>query len=507
MTDQTTVAAANADSTGEPKVDSVVDVIIIGAGPVGENVADRVVQGGLTATIVERELVGGECSYWACMPTKALLRDAAALRAARALPAAGKAVKGTLDPADVFARRDRFAAEWNDAGQVSWLDSAGIDLVRGHGRIVAPRTVTVTGPDGTTTTLMARHAVVVATGSSALIPPIKGLADADPWTNREAAAAQAIPGRLAIIGGGVVGAEMATAFSALGSQVSLISQTGLLPGAEPFAGELVADALRTSGVALHLGVDAVAVRRDPSGAVGIDLSDGSGIEADEVLVATGRTANTTDIGLDRIGLEPGSWFSVDDSLAVLDADGKPVGDDSAADPGTGWLFAAGDVNRRAQLTHHGKYQARALGDAIAARAAGSDPDLRAWGRHAVTADESARTQVIFTDPEVAAVGLTAKQAEATGRNIRVVDQDLGAVAGASLHADGYRGRARMIIDADRNTVIGFTAVGPDVAELVQAAAIAIAGEVPLERLWHAVPAYPTVSEIWLRLLEADGRDH
>jgi dihydrolipoamide dehydrogenase len=289
--------------------------------------------------------------------------------------------------------------------------------------------------------------------------------------------------------------------------MSLIARTRLLPGTEPFAGDQVADALRTAGVSVRTGVDAVAVRRNASGIVEIDLSGGGTVAADEVLVATGRTANTTGIGLDRIGLRPGSWLTVDDALAVLDGNGKPIADDTADDPGSGWLFAAGDVNRRAPLTHHGKYQARALGDAIAARARGIAPAVDTWGRHAATADQLARAQVIFTDPEVATVGLTAQAAEAAGRQVRVVDHDLGAIAGAALHADGYQGRARMIIDAGRNTLIGFTVIGPDVAELLHAATIAIVGEVPLERLWHAVPAYPTISEIWLRLLETDGRDH
>jgi dihydrolipoamide dehydrogenase len=469
------------------------DVVIIGGGPVGENVADRVVQGGLTAAIVEHELVGGECSYWACMPTKALLRDAAALRAARALPAAGQTVSGNLDPAAVLARRDRFASNWSDSGQVEWLNHAGINLVRGHGRITGTRTVTVTQTDGTTTTVKARQAVVIATGSSAHIPPIRGLADVAPWTSREAAAVQNVPARLAIIGGGVVGSEMATAFSALGSQVTLISQSRLLPGVEPFASEHVAAALRTAGVSLHLDVEVAEARRTADG-VHLALSDGATVDADEVLVATGRTPNTKDLGLDHVGLTPGDWLHVDETLAVVDDAGDRVGE--------GWLYAAGDVNKRVLLTHHGKYQGRALGDAIAVRARGEEPDLNPWGRHAVTAERAA-TQVIFTDPEVAAVGLSAEAAAAAGVHIRIVDYDLGAVAGAALHADDYRGQARMIVDADRNILIGFTAVGPDVAELLHAATIAITGEVPLDRLWHAVPAYPTISEIWLRLLEAD----
>ncbi|MFI9485090.1 dihydrolipoyl dehydrogenase family protein [Promicromonospora sp. NPDC052451] len=473
------------------------DVVVIGAGPVGENVADRIVQGGLTAAIVESELVGGECSYWACMPTKALLRDAAALRAVRALPGARAAVTGELDASAVLARRDAFAAHWHDDGQVGWLEGAGISLFRGVGRISAARTVEVTDADGSTTVLRARHAVVVATGTSARLPEIPGLADAAPWTSREAASAHAVPGRLAVIGGGVVGAEMATAYAALGAQVTVVARDGLLPAAEPFARDLVAEELKAQGVALHLFVGPQRVDRDDTGTVRVTLADGTVLEADEVLVATGRTPNTATVGLDHVGLTPGDWLRVDDSLRVLDGEGEPVGD--------GWLYAAGDVNRRVLLTHQGKYQARAVGDTIVARATGNPVDLAPWGRHAATADERAVPQVIFTDPEIASVGHTAASAKAAGLRIRAVEYDLGAVAGASLHADGYTGRAGMIVDEDRKVLVGFTAVGPDVAELLHAATIAVAAEVPIDRLWHAVPAYPTVSEIWLRLLEAYGR--
>ncbi|WP_433534492.1 dihydrolipoyl dehydrogenase family protein [Micromonospora sp. CA-249363] len=467
------------------------DVVVIGAGPVGENVADRVVQGGLTAAIVERELVGGECSYWACMPTKALLRSASALRAARQLPGAREAVTGDLDAAAVLGRRDSFASHWQDDGQVSWLASAGIALHRGQGRITSARVVEVTGVDGATTTLTARHAVVVATGSSALLPDIPGLRDAAPWSSREAASASSVPRRLAIIGGGVVAAEMATAFAALGSAVTVLARDGVLPSAEPFAGELVTQSLREAGVSVRLGAEAVAVNRDDSGAVHIETASGERIDADEVLVAVGRTPNTQDIGLDRIGLAPGAWLAVDDTLRVVG--------------GGEWLYAAGDVNRRVLLTHQGKYQARAVGDVIVARAKGEKVEDGRWGRHVATADERAVPQVVFTDPEIASVGLTAAAAKAAGLRIRVVDYDLGAVAGASLHADGYRGQARMVVDEDRKVIVGFTLAGPDVAELIHAATIAIVGEVPLHRLWHAVPAYPTVSEVWLRLLETYGR--
>ncbi|MEV6442976.1 NAD(P)/FAD-dependent oxidoreductase [Amycolatopsis sp. NPDC051716] len=470
---------------------STYDVVVIGAGPVGENAADRVVRGGLTAAIVERELVGGECSYWACMPTKALLRSGAALRAARQVPGAREAVTGELDVAAVLRRRDSFASNWNDEGQVSWLESAGIPLYRGHGRLTGARVVEVTGADGTTTTLTARHAVIVATGSSALVPDIDGLRAAEPWTSRETVAAKEVPGRLAVIGGGVVASEMATAFSELGSSVTMLARDGVLHLNEPFAGERVAESLREKGVSVRIGAEAGSVKRNEDGTVSITLTDGEQFDADELLVAIGRAPNTQDIGLESVGLQPGAWLAVDSTMRVLEADG--------------WLYAAGDVNRRVLLTHQGKYQARAVGDVIVARAKGEPVDDAPWGRHAATADERAVPQVVFTDPEVASVGLTAAKAEAAGLRIRVVDYDLAATAGSAVHAEGYRGHARMVVDEDRKVLVGFTLVGPDVAEMLHAATIAVVGEVPLDRLWHAVPAFPTVSEVWLRLLEAYGR--
>ncbi|CAM4048331.1 NAD(P)/FAD-dependent oxidoreductase [Kibdelosporangium persicum] len=471
---------------------STYDVVVIGAGPVGENVADRIVQGGLSAAIVERELVGGECSYWACMPTKALLRSAAALRTARQLPGAREAVTGGLDAAAVLRRRDAFASNWKDDGQASWLESVGVPLYRGHGRIVAARVVEVTGLDGTTTTLTARHAVVVATGSGALVPDIEGLREASPWTSREAVSASEVPRRLAIIGGGVVASEMATAFTDLGSSVTMLARDGVLHLAEPFVGERVVESLRDKGVSVRIGAEAGSVKRDDDGTVSITLTDGEQIDADELLVAIGRVPNTQDIGLDSVGLKPGDWLTVDDTMRVVGQDG-------------GWLYAAGDVNRRVLLTHQGKYQARAVGDVIVARAKGEAVEDGRWGRHVATADERAVPQVVFTDPEIASVGLTAAAAEAAGMRIRVVDYDLAAVAGSALHSDGYRGQARMVVHEDRKVIAGVTLVGPDVAELLHAATIAVVGEVPLDRLWHAVPAFPTVSEVWLRLLEAYGR--
>ena len=466
------------------------DLIVLGGGPVGENVADRAVQGGLTAIIVESELVGGECSYWACMPSKALLRSAQALRAAQHVGGSSQAVTGKLDVRAVFDRRDSFTSNWSDDGQVKWLDSAGIDLARGHGRITGEREVTVTDVDGAERVLKARHAVAISTGSDAVIPPIEGLREATPWTSREATSAEELPESLAVIGGGVVAVEMATAYAALGSKVTVIARSGLLGGMEPFAGERVAAGLKELHVDVRTGAGTTSVHRGANG-VTITLDGGEQITATEVLAATGRSARSGDIGLDVVGLEPGRWIATDDTLRV---------------PGSDWLYAVGDVNGRVLLTHQGKYQARAAGDVIVARAQGEDVDDAPWGRHVATADQAAVPQVTFSIPEVGSVGLTEAQAVKAGIAVKAVDYDLGWVAGASLYEDGFEGHARLVIDTDRDVVVGATFVGPEVAELVHAATVAIVGEVPIARLWHAVPSYPTISEIWLRLLEGYGRD-
>ncbi|MGC5629125.1 dihydrolipoyl dehydrogenase family protein [Georgenia sp. Z1344] len=465
------------------------DVVVVGAGPVGENVADYAVQGGLSAVVVEAELVGGECSYWACMPSKALLRSGDARRAALAVDGARQAVTGDLDVGAVLARRTSFTSDWDDAGQVEWLGSAGIDLVRGRGRLSGVREVTVELEGGGERVLRARHAVALATGTRPFLPDVPGLREAEPWTNREAVSATEIPDSLVVIGGGAVGSELAGAFSDLGARVTMLVRGGLLGGYEPFAGETVTEALAARGVDVRTGVSPSAVRRIASG-VEIDLDDGSTVRSEQLLVATGREPRPG-LGLDAVGL-PEGWVDVDETLRALGPDGAPLD----------WLYAVGDANHRAPLTHHGKYQARAAGAAIAARAAGEPVEAEPWGMHAATADALATTQVVFTDPQVASVGRTAAQAEEAGHPVRVVDQDLGAVAGSALHADGYAGKVRMVVDEEREVIVGMTFVGPDAAELLHAATIAVVGEIPLDRLWHAVPAYPTMSEVWLRLLEA-----
>ncbi|MCP2031776.1 dihydrolipoamide dehydrogenase [Okibacterium sp. HSC-33S16] len=463
------------------------DLIVLGAGPVGENVADYATQASLKCVIVESELVGGDCSFWACIPSKALLRPPSARDAARRVAGAREAVTGPLDVAAVLARRDEFVSNWDDAGSLPWLEGAGIDLVRGHGRLAGERRVEVTTADGDTVVLTARHAVAVCTGSAALIPNIPGLADANPWTSRDATSVKDVPASLAIIGGGVVAAEMATAFVALGSEVTVIARSGLLAGLEDIAGDAVTKRLRADGATVLHG-SPVGVSRGGAGDVTIELDSGETVTATEVLVATGRTPRSADIGLERIGLTPGEWLTVDDSLRVDGVDG-------------GWLYAAGDVNHRALLTHQGKYQGRAAGMAIAARVTAPTTEADPWSDLAASADHERVPSVVFSEPQVASIGLTADAAAKAGYRTRVVDYDLGAVSGSGLHADGYEGAARMVVDEDRGVALGVTFVGADVAELLHAATIAVVGEVPLSRLWHAVPAFPTMSEIWLRLLE------
>ena len=469
------------------------DVIVLGAGAVGENVADRAGRTGLGVAIVDNELVGGECSYWACMPTKALLRPGAVLAAARSVDGAAQAVAGELDRQAVLARRDTFAHGWDDSSQVDWLEETGITLVRGRARFDGPRRVLLDDGDGIRT-LVARYAVVIATGSAPTIPEIPGLADLDPWTSRDATSVQDIPRSLVIIGGGVVAAEMATAFADLGAQVTmLVRGERLLDGTEPFAGESVARGLQTLGVDVRLRTSAARASRTVDG-IRLHLGSGGHVDGERVLVATGRHPRTRDLGLETLGLDAEGALAVDDAGRVETVGG-------------GWLYAAGDVTGRTATTHQGKYDARVTGDVIAQSFGGQSERVEgaeAWSPFRATADHVAVPQVVFTRPEVASVGLTEAAAAASGIRTRTVQVALGSVAGASVSADGYEGTAMIVVDLEREVVVGATFVGPEVAELLHAATIAVVGEVPLRRLWHAVPAYPTVSEVWLRLLEAYG---
>jgi pyruvate/2-oxoglutarate dehydrogenase complex dihydrolipoamide dehydrogenase (E3) component len=447
------------------------DVVVLGAGPAGEVAAGRLAETGLEVAIVEQELVGGECSYYACMPSKGLLRPGELLAEARRTAGVREAVTGELDVPAILARRDQIIHGLDDSGQLPWLADRGIELIRGHGRIDGERRVVV-GDD----VLNVRRAVVVATGSSSDVPPIDGLREAEPWSNREATTAKAVPERLLILGGGVVGVEMAQAWSDLGSKVTLLELSDrLLAREEPFASDLVRDSLHERGVHVLCGISATSVRAT-DGEVVVELDRGGPLRADELLVAIGRTPNTADIGLESVGLEPGEYVEVDDQMRAND-----------------WLYAIGDVNGRALLTHVGKYQARVVASAILGG------DMRA------TADGRVSPRVVFTDPQVAAVGHTIASARAAGLNVRSVDTPTQRSAGASFYGgDALPGTTRLVIDRDRDLIVGATFTGFEVAEFLHAATVAIVGEVPLDRLQHAMPAYPTRSEVWLYLLELLG---
>ncbi len=446
------------------------DVVVIGAGPAGEIAAGRLAEhGGMSVAIVERELVGGQCSFYACMPSKALLRPGELLAEARRVPGVAEAVTGALDPAAVLQRRDEVISGLDDGDQVPWLEQRGIELIRGAARLDGERRVLV-GDD----LLLAREAVVIAVGSVAAMPPIPGLAEVGAWSSRELTTAQSVPARLLVLGGGVVGAELAQAWGSLGSSVTLIEGgQRLIAREEVFASDQLQAALEAEGVEVLTGVKATGAAREGA-EVSLELDDGRRIAADHLLVAVGREPWTEGLGLDSVGLKDGQTLEVDDAMRVV---------------GAAALFAVGDVNGRSLLTHSGKYQARIAADQILGR------------RSLAHTDTAGAPRVIFTDPQIASVGEGLDAARERGLDVEVVDLATDATPGASFHGRGTGGTTRFLVDNERGVLIGATFVGFDVAELLQAATIAVVGEVPLSTLAHAVAAFPTRSELWLKLIE------
>jgi dihydrolipoamide dehydrogenase len=375
-------------------------------------------------------------------------------------------------------------SNWNDTGQLPWLEERHVTLVRGHGRLAGKGAVGVETADGSVRHLAAGQAVVLATGTGPAIPPIDGLSQIDPWDNRDITSAKRLPRRLLVLGGGSVGAEMAQAFRRLGCEEVTVIEAAerLLVREEPFAGHEVGDAFTAEGITVLTNTKLTAARRGgPDGPVIGTLDNDTELVGDEILVAVGRRPKTGDLGLDTVGLGAlaGRYLDVDDQLRVKDVD-------------EGWLYAIGDCNGRALLTHMGKYQGRLVADVIAGKPATD------------RADHGAVPRVTFTDPQVAGVGLTEAEARQQGLAVDTVTSDVGDVPGAYTLGRDVHGTAKLVIDRDRQLVVGATFTGPGIQELLHSATIAIVGEVPLQRLWHAVPSFLTLSEVWLHLLEAYG---
>lgn len=468
------------------------DVIVIGGGVGGVATVRKLASVGLSVALVEDRLVGGECHYWGCNPSKTLLRPIEVFNLAKAVPGVREVVSGNgLDVAAVFAKRDAIIENLSDQDRIASLREAGAAVFHGFGRLSGQRTVRVSYAVGDTTeaVLTARHAVVLATGTRPNVPEIPGLAQARPWTNRDLTTMTRVPPRALVVGGGPVAVEFATILTGFGSAVRLlVRENTLIANCEPEARELVTQSLRSKGVTIHFETELSAVCRPVAGGCVNATFHGQTIEVDEIVLAAGRRNNTDNIGLETLGLPRGEFVSVDDHLQAVGVTG-------------GWLYALGDTTGRARLSHISTYHGRVVADIIAARAAG-----RELSENELTAHDAGNlAQVIHTDPQVAWAGRTESQARAEGFAVRTrTARYPGAVSFLALYRDGFQGWAKLVINDETDTLLGATFVGPQFSELVQAATLAIVAKVPVSLLRHAVAPHPTVNQVWDPLLAEES---
>ena len=434
-----------------------VDAVVIGLGVGGEEVAGKLAAAGLKVVGVEHTLVGGECPYWGCIPTKMMARAGNALAEARRIPLLAGSATVTPDWAPVARRiRDEATDDWNDKVAVDRFTGKGGCFVRGRATIAGPGRVRV-GDDE----YAARRAIVVATGTAAVIPPVPGLADTPYWTNREAIEADTLPGSLAVLGGGAIGLELAQVYARFGVRVTVVERSPrLLAVEEPESSALAATAVQADGVTVLTGVGAVGVAFS-AGAFTVSLSDGPPVVADRLLVATGRTARLADLGLDTIGVDPGRFLDVDDRMRVTDG-----------------VWAVGDVTGHGAFTHMAMYEAGiALRDIL--------------GEDGPPADYRALPRVTFTDPEIGAVGLTEQQAVSAGITVETAHTPLAHSSRGFIHGPGNEGFIKLVLDRDRGVLVGATSAGPSGGEVLGLLALAVHAAVPIETLRHMIYAYPT----------------
>lgn len=431
------------------------DVVVVGLGPGGEALVSRLAGAGLDVVAVEAELVGGECPYWGCIPSKMIIRAANTLAEARRVEQLAGAASVTPDFGIVAQRiRDEATDNWDDTVAADRVTAAGARLVRGHGRLDGEKAVRV-GQDR----YEAAVGVVLNTGTTAAAPPIEGLADTPYWTNREILSATSAPASLMVIGGGAIGLELAQAFSRFGSNVTVLEVAPrILAVEEPQASELIAGVFEAEGITVRAGISIDSVAHDGQR---FTVTCGDEVfEADQLLVAAGRRSRLDDIGLETVGVEPGRFLDVDDAMAVRDG-----------------LWAIGDIVGRGAFTHVSMYQSQRAAGAILGEELGPY--------------DSSFPRVTFTDPEIGAVGLTESQARERGINVRVGSTNLAQSSRGWLHKAGKEGLIKVIVDADRDVIVGATSAGPMGGETLAALAFAVRAETPLAVLRNTIYAYPT----------------